>query len=171
MAGAIDAQGVYIYNETDKPSPFSDLLNLGQDAQSAKFAAVAAELLALDGRLDAVEPRVADTGWVPLAIANATAAASPYAPAVRCIGEHVALRGELYNVTLNVLVATLDVPFRPVGRAAFRIARPSATTPAADTSIGLWITATGQLYFNHVQGVAATGSPGYSLTGVSWERS
>lgn len=53
--GALDANGVYIYDETDPVSPFSDFMNLGQSAQSVVVGD-------LDARLTDLETD--DTGWV-----------------------------------------------------------------------------------------------------------
>ncbi|QUC01096.1 hypothetical protein [Cellulosimicrobium cellulans] len=46
--GAIDANGVYIYDESDPVSPFSDFMNLGQSAQSVVLGDADARLTALE---------------------------------------------------------------------------------------------------------------------------
>lgn len=46
--GAIDANGVYIYSEDDPASPFSDLLNLGQSAQSVALGDLDARVADLE---------------------------------------------------------------------------------------------------------------------------
>lgn len=60
--GAIDSNGIYIYDELDNEATHSDLLNLGQDATSDTVAAIVATATAnnnaLDARLDALE-----AGW------------------------------------------------------------------------------------------------------------
>lgn len=50
--GALDANGVWIYDEDDRRSPFSDALNLGQDAQSAALAAIGGRLTTVETDLD-----------------------------------------------------------------------------------------------------------------------
>lgn len=58
MPGFHDANGIYIYDETDLASPFSDLLNLGQEATSDEIANDRA-------RLAALEAQGAASSWTP----------------------------------------------------------------------------------------------------------
>ncbi|SDT69423.1 hypothetical protein [Jiangella sp. DSM 45060] len=58
MSGSLDANGIYIYDETDLAAPFSDLLNLGQESVSDEIANDRARLDALEGRGNA-------SAWTP----------------------------------------------------------------------------------------------------------
>ncbi|WP_053203789.1 hypothetical protein [Jiangella muralis] len=64
MPGSPDANGIYIYDETDLASPFSDLLNLGQEATSDEIANDRARLTALEAQGNA-------SSWTPT-FTNAT---------------------------------------------------------------------------------------------------
>lgn len=64
MSGSLNANGIYIYDETDLAAPFSDLLNLGQEATSDEIANDRA-------RLTALEAQGAASSWTPT-FTNAT---------------------------------------------------------------------------------------------------
>lgn len=56
--GAPDAQGVYVYDENDNTSPFSDLLNLLGGSLSSVIAGLRTRITALENP--------ADTGWIAI---------------------------------------------------------------------------------------------------------
>lgn len=77
--GALDANGIYIYDEADDEATFSDLLNLGGQSVSDAIAALGTTL---------------DTGWLPVTFGSGYENSGASTPVeVRRIGRVVYGRG------------------------------------------------------------------------------
>lgn len=84
--GAIDGQGVYIYDGTELGAPGATFQNLGQNAQSAAFADVRADIAGLQ--------LLVDSSWVLVSLsAGWTAVGSGHTPRVRKVGNRVDIYG------------------------------------------------------------------------------
>lgn len=114
--GALDAEGVYRYDETDDASPFSDLLNL-------LAGSVSTVISGLRNRITSLE-NPADTGWVPITPANTGNAATSWnaptggsAMQVRKRLGRIQWRGVQRNNSGVIAAGTHTIGTLPVGMA------------------------------------------------------
>ena len=89
MMGAPDAQGIFIYDDTEDWSPQDEYQNLLADSVSATIADVRAEIAAIDS--------LVDSNWVNVTTLGTGVTiptpASNYQPRVRKVGNRVDLAG------------------------------------------------------------------------------
>lgn len=100
-----------------------------------------------------------DTGWVDVVFTGWT---NVTPVSVRRIGSVVYWRGEIHGGALDTTVATLPAEFRPVGRIAAVIKRPSSTATFAKINIAT----SGNIDIR--ENNATTAAQGYILTGISY---
>jgi hypothetical protein len=109
--GALDAQGVYQYDDTEQASPLDDYMNLGQASISAQLAAIRAQIAGSS---------LSDSGWRVLAageLGTGWTATAGHAPRLRRIGNRVDLFGAVTLGATGGILFLLTVPegFRTVG--------------------------------------------------------
>lgn len=124
---ALDANGVWQYEETDSEATASDLLNLG-------MASVSTRINTLQADIDGKEPELGDTGWVAVPVGSGYSAYTGYEPQVRRIGSVVHWRGGWDDTGLSASanhndIGTVPGGFRPVGNTFH-----TAVTNSADNS-------------------------------------
>jgi hypothetical protein len=115
--GALDAEGIYIYDDTEDVSPLNDYLNLGQNATSAAFAAVRGEIAAIDSLVDS-DWTVIGSGAGTGSIGTGWVATVGHPPRLRKIGARVDIVGALTLDTVSgsyTNMLTIPVGFRLLG--------------------------------------------------------
>ncbi|GEM_PF-3203412 len=115
--------------------------------------------------LNAIRGGGPDTGWVSLAVTNASA---PSYTAWRRIGNVVYLRGEFYAITPGAVVFTLPSGARPFQRIATTLTLSGGSAYSTIRRAGLWIQTDGTARIDAIEGTAQSSSPGYSINGVSF---
>lgn len=86
----------------------------------------------LENRITALS---ADSGWLNLTVENGSAYDSSTAPAVRCIGNRVYLRGAVKGATVGRTICTLPVEYRPAMNHTFTSCALTATFVGATVAL------------------------------------
>lgn len=107
--GALDAEGIFIYDDTEPVSPLDDYINLLANSTSATVADIRAAIAAITALVDSNWTNITTfgTGWT---------ATVNHQPRVRKVGERVDIAGA---VTLGATGAYTDILTIPAG---FRLA-------------------------------------------------
>jgi hypothetical protein len=108
---ALDANGIWQFEEGDEDATASDLFNRLASSTSARVGD-------LQTSVNGKEPTQTDSGWEPLTVLGGYAAQAGFAPRVRRIGKRVTFDGGISNTgvianTSQPVMINIPAPLRP----------------------------------------------------------
>ena len=145
-----------IYGESPEQEveEFRRLINGGSGQRS-----IYDDVAELQEKVAAIEPKVADSGWVTIPLADGVQAYNTVsAPQARRIGDIVFIRGAVKNVLANAkVIGTLPEELRPTKSTPF--VQNTSHTAAVTTNVARWVIGTdGQIIVESISEGASYGA-------------
>lgn len=128
--GTIDANGVFIYDNTDHVVPLASFMNLGQQSVSEALAEMRADLTPID------------TGWIDIPLASGRTSPSGYTAQYRKIGPVVHLQGRVNKGSSGTVQLSNALPYRP----EYLFGDLGMMPTGATTFARLYINSSGELF-------------------------